>query len=73
MLAKSVTRRERFLIRKLPPIPLISIAKGKYYKPDYKFVPSFFSLCFPNLFQIQSADFGLEPAKDSFTGLLVLG
>ena len=59
-------------VTSIPP-PLISISKGKYYKPDYKFVLSFFSLCFPNLFQIQSADFGLEPAKDSVTGLLVLG
>ena len=55
------------------PTSLISISKDKYYKPDYKFVQSFFSLCFPNLFQIQSVDFGLEPAKDTFTGLLVLG
>ena len=59
-------------VTSIPP-PLISIAKDKYYKPDYKFVLSFFSLCFPNLFQIQSVDFGLEPAKDPFTGLLVLG
>ena len=55
------------------PPTLISIAKDKYYKSDYKSALSFFSLYFPNLFQIQSVDFGLAPAKRSFVELLVLG
>ena len=51
MLAKSVTRRERFLIRKLPPIPLISIAECEYYKRDFKPGSSFLRGTFLSLFQ----------------------